>query len=79
MQQRQTKIHKNQAKELEPTVASPVYKFVGIEYLPEGFLELEPILYKDDYKFDSSYHEELFTKEQAKAKGIRQKQYMLRN
>ncbi len=26
-----------------------IYKFQGVEYLPEGFLELDPLLYKDQY------------------------------
>lgn len=34
-----------------------IYKIDGIEFLPEGFIELDPLLYKDDYKFENKIHE----------------------
>jgi hypothetical protein len=53
-----------------------VYKLKGIEYLPEGFLELEPLLYKDEFFFRNPYLERLFEDEQKKLKVLRRKQYM---
>lgn len=45
------KINYNFTKKREEPEYLDVLKFVGVEYLPDGFLELEPILYKDEYKF----------------------------
>jgi hypothetical protein len=39
------------------------YKIEGIEFLPEGFLELDPLLFHDEYAFDNEIHKELFTNE----------------
>ena len=35
----------------------------GIEFLPEGFLELDPLLYKDEFEFENKIHEEFFSEE----------------
>jgi hypothetical protein len=59
-----------------PATLKNIYKIEGLEFLPEGFLELEPILMKDEYEFDSKVHEDLFKEEQMKAKVQRRKQYM---
>ena len=59
-----------------PATLKNIYKIEGLEFLPEGFLELEPILLKDEYEFDSKLHENLFKEEQMKAKVQRRKQYM---
>lgn len=59
-----------------PATLKNIYKIEGLEFLPEGFLELEPILMKDEYEFDSKVHETLFKEEQMKAKVQRRKQYM---
>lgn len=37
------------------------YKIEGIEFLPEGFLELDPLLFHDEYAFDNEVHKELFS------------------
>lgn len=37
-----------------------IFKLRGIEYLPEGFLELEPLLYKDEFYFKNDYEEKQF-------------------
>lgn len=58
---------------------SAVYKVEGIEFLPEGFLELDPLLYKDEYTFDSKINEKIFQEQQMRAKRIRRKQYWQRN
>lgn len=52
-----------------------IYKIEGLEFLPEGFLELDPLLYKDEYSFENKVHEEVFTNEQRKLKALRRKQY----
>ena len=31
-----------------------VYKIEGLEFLPERFLELDPLLYKDEYTLESN-------------------------
>lgn len=42
---------------------SHLYKIEGIEFMPEGFLELDPLLYHDEYAFESAVHKELFSNE----------------
>lgn len=37
------------------------YKVEGVEFLPEGFLELDPLLLHDEYAFDNEIQKELFT------------------
>lgn len=56
-----------------------VYKVDGIEFLPEGFLELDPLLFKDEYTFDSKLTEKLFAEQQLKTKMVRRKQYWQKN
>ena len=46
---------------------SAIYKVEGIEFLPEGFLELDPVLYKDQYEFESKIHEKMFEEDQRRA------------
>lgn len=47
--------------------------------MPEGFIELDPILMKDEYEFESKEDEKLFEMEQRKMKQLRRKQYEQRN
>jgi hypothetical protein len=56
-----------------------IYKVEGIEYLPEGFLELDPLLLKDEYYFESPILEEMFREEQRKLKALRRRQYAEKN
>lgn len=56
-----------------------VYKIDGIEFLPEGFLELDPLLYKDEYTFDNEVNEKIFKEQQMKTKMMRRKQYWQKN
>jgi len=72
---KKTLVYRPKAEISEPATLKDIYKIQGIEFLPEGFLELEPLLLKDDYEFDSRVHEELFTEEQRKIKAQRRKQY----
>ena len=58
-----------------PTSLNNIYKIEGIEFLPEGFLELEPILHKDQFEFDCQLHEHMFEEEQKRIKALRRKQY----
>lgn len=37
-----------------------MYKINGIEYFKEGFLELEPLLYYDDYQIDYKHDKDAF-------------------
>jgi len=39
------------------------YKVEGKEYLPQGFIELDPLLFKDEYEFKTKLDEEIFLKE----------------
>lgn len=72
---KKTLVYRPKTEVNEPATLKDIYKIQGIEFLPEGFLELEPLLLKDDYEFDSKVHEELFTEEQRKIKAQRRKQY----
>ena len=58
---------------------SSFFKVEGKEFLPEGFIELDPILYKDEYAFENKLDEKLFEKQQRRLKMIRRKQYEQRN
>lgn len=58
---------------------SAIYKIEGIEFLPEGFIELDPLLLRDNYEFESTFFENLFSEEQRKTKVLRRKQYDQRN
>lgn len=54
-------------------------KFEGVEFLPRGFLELDPLLMRDEYEFESRFHEKLFDEEQKMSKELRRKQYSMKN
>ena len=56
-----------------------MYKIEGIEFLPEGFIELDPLLFKDEFEFDNKVMEELFKEDQMRTKMLRRKQYEERN
>ena len=56
-----------------------MYKIEGIEFLPEGFIELDPLLYKDEYTFNTSLDEKMFAEHQKRVKAMRRKQYGQRN
>lgn len=80
MIKRGTKVHGGELKSIQdPDNISKVYKIEGIEFLPEGFIELDPLLMKDEYEFESQIYEKLFSEEQKKIKVIRRKQYDQRN
>lgn len=51
------------------------YKIEGIEFLPEGFLELDPLILRDEYDFDSEANQKHFLEEQRRVKAIRRAQY----
>lgn len=56
-----------------------VAKIEATEILPPGVLDLDPILYKEDYKFLSKDDEGLFDEDQRKTKVLRRQQYGNRN
>jgi len=56
-----------------------VVKIEGLEYLPEGFLELDPILLMDDYEFETFLDRQKFSEEQRRLKALRRKQYQERD
>ena len=72
-----TKVYINQNK--NGFGQDTITKIEGVEHLPKGFVELEPILFKDKFDFPTPVHEELFNKEQMKTKLQRIKQYDQRN
>ena len=51
------------------------YKIQGIEFLPEGFIELEPVLFHDEYRFATERDRLEFGREQRKNVTRRKKQY----
>jgi hypothetical protein len=65
----------SQSANKDPFSLSFIYKIPGIEFLQENFLELEPLLYKDEYAFESNIHENLFEDEQRRIKSLRRQQY----
>ena len=71
--------HKNPKEKKKEEEDGAVYKVEGIEYLPEGFLELDPLLMKDEFYFDSKALEQMFLKEQRRVKALRRKQYSEKN
>lgn len=80
-----TKVHDGQM-EYEPQEEQDhqendgaVFKVEGIEYLPEGFLELDPLLMKDEFYFESPQMEQMFLDEQKRVKALRRKQYSEKN
>lgn len=58
-----------------PMMEERVTKVQGVEVLPEGYVELDPMLFKDDYEFLNGHLEELFKEDQRKTKENRRKQY----
>ena len=58
---------------------SSVYKVEGKEFLPEGFIELDPLLMRDEYEFDGDVDKKNFDEEQRRLKMLRRKQYEQRN
>ena len=75
---RHTVVHKKNSKTQEENLSS-IYKVEGKEFLPEGFIELDPLLYKDEYEFDNKLDAKRFEEEQRKLKMLRRKQYEQRN
>ena len=74
-----TMIHdRKKGRDPSPTNKS-IYKVEGVEYLPEGFLELDPLLFKNEFKFDSTILEKMFVEEQRRLKALRRKQYSEKN
>lgn len=69
---------KQKGTEVNPQNKS-LYRFQGVEYLPEGFLELDPLNYKNEFYFDSKYQEKVFNEEQRKLKVLRRRQYADKN
>ena len=82
---RQTYVHNNPKsprdvnESLDASMMNTLYKIEGIEFLPEGFLELDPILFKDEYEFDVKLYEKMFEEEQKRVKELRRKQYAEKN
>lgn len=74
---RETVVNRPKGQSHAPTEENQatMYKIQGVEFLPEGFLELDPLLYKDEYLFDNSTSEKLFDNEQRRLKALRRKQY----
>ena len=62
-----------------PTNDQKVYKIEGIEFLPEGFLELEPLLFADEFAFDAKVFRRMFDEEQRRTRELRRKQYAQKN
>lgn len=58
---------------------STVYKIEGLEFLPEGFIELDPLLFADEFTFESAVHARLFSEQQKRAVANRRKQYEQRH
>ncbi len=52
-----------------------IYKVEGVEFLPEGFLELDPVLYVDAYEFENELQKKMFKDNQRKVVQQRRKQY----
>lgn len=76
---RPTKVHLSKAPADQEIYQKGVHKIEGLEFLPEGFLELDPILLMTDYEFASYLDREKFTEEQRKVKALRRKQYQDRD
>lgn len=74
-----TVVHDKKAEQPASPRNKNIYKVEGVEYLPEGFLELDPLLLKDEYYFESPILEEMFRKEQRKLKALRRRQYAEKN
>lgn len=50
-------------------------KVKGIEFLPRGFLELDPLLFRDEYSFGTESQLRMFQNEQRRLKALRRRQY----
>ena len=74
-----TVVHDKKAENPSSPRNKNIYKVEGVEYLPEGFLELDPLLLKDEYYFESPVLEEMFKEEQRKLKALRRRQYAEKN
>ena len=72
---RHTFIHAKESTLSQGEGMNNLIKIEGQEFLPEGFIELDPLLYKDEYEFGSKEDEKLFELEQRKMKHLRRKQY----
>lgn len=42
-------------------------------------MELDPLLYHDEFAFENDLHKDIFSEEQKRLKAIRRKQYEMRN
>ena len=62
-----------------PEEETQMIKLDGVEFLPEGFLELDPLLYKNEYIFDNRMTEKMFDADQRRQKALRRKQYEMKN
>lgn len=60
---------------IDPKNELEFVKIEGIEFLPEGFIELEPVLFHDEYRFYSDRDRAKFTEEQKRLVAQRRKQY----
>ncbi len=76
---RNTVIHKSKRRASSIEDLNPLFKVEGKEFLPSGFIELDPLLMKNEYVFDSKINEKMFDDAQRRIKMLRRKQYELRN
>lgn len=60
---RHTFVHRPKNSLNDEEGLATVYKIEGQEFLPEGFIELDPLLMKDEYEFESKQDEKKFDKE----------------
>lgn len=75
LEKRETLVHQmNNKRSVRPQ--GSIFKIEGTEFLPEGFIELDPLLIIDEYEFKNDEEKDLFKKEQEKVKALRRKQYM---
>ena len=51
---RHTLVHKPKNTNNDGEGLATVFKIEGQEFLPEGFIELDPLLLKDEYEFESN-------------------------
>lgn len=76
---RTSKVQKDAPITVYGTGDERLSKIQGKEYLPPGYLELEPLLLKDEFEFIGRSAEKAFQDDQRKAKELRRKQYGYRN
>jgi len=72
---RRKRVNKNKPKQKEKVNLPDLFKIEGLEFLPEGFIELEPLLFHDEFTFVSEYDRRMFLEEQKRLKMIRMRQY----